>query len=353
MSTHSIDLATRDDRHVRFECGETETLLEAADRVSIVLPSACKSGGCGACRVTCRDGDIASDPCSDEALPPEARQRGDILLCRTRPRSALTLDAPFDHAAIGFVAIPLREATVAELEDVGGNVRRLVLQLADDDALGCAAQFAPGQFMEIDVPGQGLRRAYSLANTSNWDGRLEFLVRLHPAGRFSAWVRDGARIGARVQVRGPQGRFTLREGSLRPRYLVAGGTGIAPMLSMLRHMAEMQDATPAHVFFGVNRVEDVFALDSLERLRADLPGLAVTTCVWQAGADWAGFAGTPADALRERLAQGDASPDIYVCGPPALIRAAEAASLAAGVPQAQLFSEVFRPASTAPNRLPI
>jgi NAD(P)H-flavin reductase/ferredoxin len=345
MNTHAIALNTRDDQHVRFECGEAETLLDAAARASIVLPSECKSGGCGACRVTCRDGDTATDPCSDEALPPEARRRGDILLCRTRPRSPLTLDAPFDHGAIGFFRVPLRAAAIAEIEDIGGNVRRLVLQLTDDDDLGCAAAFEPGQFMELDVPGQGLRRAYSLANTGNWDGRLEFLVRLHPAGRFSTWLRTTARIGDPVQVHGPQGRFTLREESLRPRYLVAGGTGIAPMLSMLRHMAELQDTTPAHVFFGVNRVEDLFALDSLERLQADLPGLGVTICVWQADSGWRGFAGTPVDALRERLARRDANADIYVCGPPQLIHAAEATARAAGIPDVQVFGEIFVPAA--------
>jgi NAD(P)H-flavin reductase/ferredoxin len=341
MSTFDIDLTTSDDQHVRFACGTAETLLEAAARASIVLPSECKSGGCGACRVTCRSGDTETGTCSDEALPPAARARGDILLCRTQPRSALSLVAPFDHAAISFVTIPVRDAAVVAIEDVGGSVRRLVLQLAADDVLGAAAEFEPGQFMEVDVAGQGLRRAYSLANTGNWEGRLEFLVRRQPGGRFSAWLWDMAAIGDGVVVRGPQGRFTLRETSLRPRILVAGGTGLAPMLSMLRHMAEFQDVTPVQVFFGVNRRDDLFALDTLEGLRAELPGLGVTPCVWEADPAWRGFVGTPVDALRHHLAVGAASPDVYLCGPPGLLRAAQAATRAAGVPDAQVFSEAF------------
>jgi ferredoxin-NADP reductase/ferredoxin len=346
MTMHSIALTTRDHRTVAFDCGEGETLLDAAARASIVLPSECKGGGCGACRVTRRSGDVTIGTCSEEALPPAERERGGVLLCRTQPRSALALDAPFDHADILFGTIPVRDAEVVAIDDVGGNVRRLVLQLVADDELGSAAQFAPGQFMEIDVPGQGvdggaLRRAYSLANTANWDGRLDFLVRLHPAGRFSGWLRERARIGDHVQVRGPQGRFTLHETSIRPRVLVAGGTGIAPILSMLHHMAELQDTTPVHVLFGVNRTSELFGLECLERLRSELPGLVVTHCVWEFDPAWQGFIGTPVDALRSRLAEGGTRPDVYLCGPPALISAATEASREGGVPDSLVFSEAF------------
>ncbi|CAH2602235.1 Methane monooxygenase component C [Rhodovastum atsumiense] len=346
MTQHQVDLLTRDGQSVRFDCAEDETLLDGAARASIFLPSVCRNGSCGACRVTRTGGEAVLDSCSDEALPTAARARGEVLLCRTRPLGDLALAAPFDHAAIQFEPVPVRNATVLACEDVGGATRRLLLGLEDDPAFGRAATFAPGQFMELGVPGTSLVRAYSLANTTNWDGHLEFLIRLQPGGRFSSWLRDAARPGERLLVRGPLGAFTLREGSLLPRFMVAGGTGLAPMLSMLRYLAECGDMTPTHLFFGVNRFEDLFGQDLLAELNQSLPALTVTPCVWQADPCWNGFVGTPVDALRGVLAHVPGGAEIYLCGPPGLVRAAEDAATQAGVPAEHIFSERFTPAVT-------
>ncbi|TAN50648.1 MAG: oxidoreductase, partial [Methylococcaceae bacterium] len=202
----------------------------------------------------------------------------------------------------------------------------------------------PGQFMELEVPEQAIKRAYSLANTGNWEGKLEFLIRLQPGGRFSTWLKDQAQPGQSLRVHGPQGAFGLSESGLRPRWFVAGGTGLAPMLSMLRRMAELQEPHPARLYFGANRAEEFFCLPELQALQAELPQLQLILCVWKPEADWQGFRGTPVDALRKDLAEAGVSPDIYLCGPPALIDAAETAARALGVPDRQIISERFLPA---------
>ena len=186
--------------------------------------------------------------------------------------------------------------------------------------------------------------AYSLANTPNWDGTLEFLIRLHPQGAFSAYLKDHAKPDDQILVKGPQGGFTADETSQAPRWFVAGGTGVAPMLSMLRQMAELGDAREARLFFAVNTQEELFALDAIEELKRTLPNLGATICVWKPDSDWPDFAGTPVAALDAVLAEGATRPDIYVCGPPALIEATEAASLNAGVHHDRIFSEPFSPA---------
>jgi ferredoxin-NADP reductase/ferredoxin len=341
---YKINLLTRDGASIAFDADASEVLLDAAAKAEILLPSVCGEGGCGACRVTCESGAITLDSYSTSALSDAARAAGEILLCRAKAQSDLELSAPFDKAAVGFAPVPERAARLSEIAPAGAAAVRLVLHYDDDPTYGRAADFIPGQFVELTLPETSITRAYSLANTPNWDGRLEFLIRLHPQGAFSAYLKGGAKVGDFLLVKGPQGSFAANEASQAARWFVAGGTGVAPMLSMLRQMAEFGDAREARHFFGVNSQEELFALEAIDEVKQNLPRLATTICVWKPGPGWAGFAGTPADAVAAALVEAEAKPDIYVCGPPALIEATEAVSIKAGVPRDHIFSEQFSPA---------
>jgi len=123
----------------------------------------------------------------------------------------------------------------------------------------------------------------------------------------------------------------LDETSPRPRCLIGGGCGFAPVLSMLRHLADFQDAQPVHLIYGANLEEELAALPEIEALRATLPQLNVTLSVWHPSATWTGFTGTAADALAAYLAQGGESPDIYACGPPRLLEAVRDVARAHGL----------------------
>jgi ferredoxin-NADP reductase/ferredoxin len=338
-----IDLVTRDGNCVAFGAKPSETLLEAAARESIFLPAACREGGCGSCKATCVTGDFELCAYSKSALSEEDRAAGDILLCRTKARSDLSLKAPFDRAAIGFMPVPERRAVIEELAPAGSSAVRLTLRLQDDPVLGRAAEFIPGQFMKLSVPGASVWRAYSLANTPNWDGALEFLIRLQPNGRFSTYLKDCAKIGDQLLLRGPQGSFAADDSSQASRWFVAGGTGLAPMLSILRQMAEFNDARECRLFFGVNREDEFFADEAIESLKQALPQLAVTLCVWKPKSHWNGFTGTPADAVALALNDAAAAPDLYVCGPPQLIEATANVGLKSGIAHDRIFSEQFLP----------
>ncbi|MEO3788039.1 FAD-binding oxidoreductase [Actinocorallia sp. B10E7] len=195
--------------------------------------------------------------------------------------------------------------------------------------------------VELQVPGSEATRAYSLANTGNWEGRMEFFIRLRPGGLFSSYLREHARPGEWITVHGPQGAFGLQETGLRPRWFVAGGTGLSPVLSMLRHMAEWQEPQPARLFFGVNEPEDVFGVAEIEAVAAELPGFAYDLCVW-CPLD-GGVPATPADRVSERLSFAEAVPDLYLCGPPPMADAVVRAATAAGVPPERVFRERFLP----------
>ncbi len=338
---YKVSLLTRDGETIAFDAEPSDTLLDAAERASIYLPSSCRAGGCGACRVSRESGEVELMSYSSSALSEDERRAGEILLCRAQPRSDLALSAPFDEAAVGFAPVPERRARLVALEPAGSGAVRLRLQYEDDPTFGSAAQFVAGQFVELTLSDGSAKRAYSLANTPNWEGTLELFIRLQPNGAFSNYLRDHAAIGDTLLVRGAQGQFAADEASAAPRWFVAGGTGLAPALSMLRQMAEFVDRRPCRLFFGVNKIEELFALDAIEALKSALPQLVVTLCVWKPEKEWRDFVGTPAEALAEALSTTTERPDIYVCGPPALIGATEAAGQSAGVPHDRIFSEKF------------
>ncbi|KWO08815.1 2Fe-2S iron-sulfur cluster-binding protein [Burkholderia ubonensis] len=337
--TYQIEITTRDGQPFGFACEDGQDLLTAAAEAGITLPSQCRRGSCGACHATVAEGDYDLREHSIDALP--AGQPGAILMCRTTPRSDLRVVASYDRAKVLLQPVPVRIARIAVLDTIADQTMRVELQVEPDDVNGSAVEFEAGQFAELEVPGSGVRRPFSLANTRNWEGRLEFLIRLRPDGWFSRYLLERAQPGDPLTVRVPMGGFGLFAESLRPRWFVAGGTGLAPILSMLRRMAEYQEMIDARLFFGVNRQSELFMLDALQQLQADLPQLKVDLCVWHPRDDWSGFRGTPVDALSAALAGTGVRPDIYVCGPPALVRGVQAAAAAAGVPDAQFASERF------------
>jgi len=114
------------------------------------------------------------------------------------------------------------------------------------------------------------------------------------------------------------------------------------MLSMLRQMAEFGEANDCRLYFGVNTRRDLLCLDEIEALKAALPNLKVDVCVWKPEGDWGGFVGSPVDAFTRDLAEGPA-PEVYLCGPPGLVDATEAAAEKHGVPHDQVFCERFLP----------
>lgn len=340
---HTIELTTRDGAQLSFDCADDQTVLAAAAAAHISLPAQCRQGSCGACYAEVKHGDYQLGEHSPAALPTEKSQRGGVLLCCTQARSDLQISLPLNRDRIVIGEIARRPAVIDAIETIASHTVRVSLSLLPDEA-GDGAMFEPGQFMELEVPDLNLKRAYSLSNISNWENRLEFLIRLQPGGCFSNWLQDHAQVGHVILVHGPQGAFGLNSNSLRPRWLVAGGTGLAPMLSMLRSMAELQDSLPVRLYFGVNHEDELFCLQELRDLQAQLPQLSVTLCVWKPQSAWGGFCGTPADAVAADLAAGQVSPDIYLCGPPALINAVESLARQHGIPESQVLSERFLPA---------
>lgn len=345
-NSHSIRLITQDEKELSFECATDENLIDAAAKAKITLPAVCHEGNCGACHGHCKDGDYEMKSHSKGALSAADEEHGGILMCRTFPRGNMSIEVPSDLAHITSGPVPEPVCEVLAIDDMGGQVRRLLLKVLPDDNGAVNASFEPGQFMELEIPSSDIRRAYSISNAPNWAGELEFMIRLQPNGKFSTWLLEDAKVGDQLNTKGPEGSFLLHQAGLAPRRFVAGGTGIAPMLSMLRQMAEFQETHQSHLYFGINSEEDLFAVDEIEELKASVPNLSVDICVWKPIGEWQGFVGSPVDAFKRDLVTDmtrGIKPDVYLCGPPGLIDAAEMVAEQLELPHTSLFSERFLP----------
>lgn len=335
-TTFPVRLTTSDQVTLTIDVPEGTSVVDAAAAAGYVLPAQCRAGTCGSCHAVAA-GEYRLGPHSPAALPDDAVAAGQVLLCSTYPTGPLEVTTPYARSRILDGGPGRREGVVTDVVKVAAQMVWVRIALESDDEAGAGYQFDPGQFVEVQVPGDDRRRAYSLVNTGNWDGTAELLVKLHPGGYFSGYLTDLLRRWpveqARLVLHGPTGAFGLRESGLRPRWFVAGGTGLAPVLSLLRRMAEWGEPHPARLFLGVPTPGDVPSLPPLDELAATLPKLQVTVCVEHPDDRWTGTVGNPLAALRAAVAEHTGTaPDLYVCGPPGLVNAVGTVASDAGLP---------------------
>ncbi len=336
---HPVRLTTADQVTLTIDVPDGTSVVDAAAAAGYVLPAQCRAGTCGSCHAAAT-GDYRLGAHSSAALPDDAVAAGQTLLCSTYPTGPLEVTTPYARSRILDGSPGRREGVITDVVRVAAQMVWVKIALDPDDDAGAGYQFDPGQFIEVEVPGDERRRAYSLVNTGNWDGTAELLIKLHPGGYFSGHLEDllerwpvAADDGARLVLHGPTGAFGLRESGRRPRWFVAGGTGLAPVLSLLRRMAEWGEPHPARLFLGVPTPEDLPRLPVLVDLAATLPSLRLSTCVEHPDDTWTGLVGNPLTALREAVAEHTGTaPDIYVCGPPGLVDAVGTIASEAGLP---------------------
>lgn len=343
MSSYQIKLNTSDGETLSFACEAGQDLVSAAEKENIYLAAQCHSGACGACIAHHERGEYRLGKCSSDALTEQDRAKNQVLLCRTYPDSDLTMTLPYAYSVVRFEKTPQREAEIIAKTYLTEDTVKLELQLVPDDDDNLSLDFEPGQFMEVHIPedAEGAKRAYSLANAPNWDGSLEFLIKLRKQGQFSAFLDQKAEAGMMLRLDGPMGTFMLQDRGLRPRYFVAGGCGLASVMSMLRRMAEWEEPHPVKLFFGVWDESEVFFSEEITALAAEYPKLQYQICVTQASEGWGGYKGSVVDAFQAALSVETAKPDVYICGSPGLIEGVANVAEAAGIAREELIFERY------------
>ncbi len=186
-----------------YECGDGQTLLEAALRQNLLLRYGCKHGGCGSCKVRLVDGDV-SEHGSSFALTEHDRAADLVLACASVPLEPCTIDVePSGLSEEEFFSGDTSrsfDATVAELERLTSDITRIRLRLDEEMA------FTAGQFVNVEVPGSGELRTYSMANGPDEPRVVELICKTYPTGLFSGYLARAA-VGDAVRLRGPYGQL--------------------------------------------------------------------------------------------------------------------------------------------------
>jgi NAD(P)H-flavin reductase/ferredoxin len=291
---------------VRFEpigeeidCAPEETVLDAAFRQGYNLAYGCREGQCSACKCFLIEGDVALKPYSNFALSESEQSSGYSLMCRAMPEQDLTVELLHydpDNYRLEHT-ISTASATVTAVEALAEDTSRVVL-----DAPGF--EFTPGQYVDIHI--DGATRSFSMANTD--PGRIELIVKRYPGGRFSGKLEGELGPGDTLQYTGPYGALRVRE-SERPILMLAAGSGIAPLLSLLRHLDATDCTRPIRLFFAARTPLCTAELDELKLSDFQLTPFPDRSML---------------DAVDEALAASElVQPDVYMCGPPPMLEAAE------------------------------
>ena len=338
MASYRIALNFEDGVTRFVECRDDEKVLDAAFRNKINLPMDCSDGVCGTCKCRAESGayDLGDD-FIDDALTADEAASGLVLTCQMKPSSDCVIAVPTTAAACK-TGQQKFTATVARVTP--HNDAAIVLEL---DIEGAAAPaFLPGQYVNIDVPGSGQSRSYSFSSASG-ETRVGFLIKKIPGGLMSTWL-EHAEVGTKLELTGPLGSFYLREVQ-RPLLFLAGGTGLAPFLSMLEVLARTNPEQKVHLIYGVTRDLDLVLVDEIEAYTKRLANFTFDTVV----ADVASShprKGWVTQHMPEDVLNGG-HVDVYLCGPPPMVDAVRKHLDDTGVRPNSFHYEKFTPNAVA------
>lgn len=313
------------------------SVVEAAEEAGVRLAHQCCVGTCGTCVGRVTNGVLAMPEGRVYPLSNIEIQDGLRLLCQATPTT--DADAELDYPASMLDDYPRRETTakVTGIDRLAETVVELSIRLPKHVQF----IFRPGQYARLRVPGTDQWRSYSMASGERQKRQLTFVIRLLPNGAMSDYLRDRATLGDQIDLDGPLGSFGLatETGSV---LMLAGGTGIAPMLSMLDKLQAARSQDPIRLIFGCARARDLFHLDEMEGRSSFMSNLTVRVVADEPHQLPGVLVGNPVSALTsEDVAAPDTS--AYLCGPPAMIDAAFVRLEELGLSRKHIHTEQFLP----------
>ena len=336
MSAHEYNV--RIEPHGRtLRVRADQSVLEVALAAGLNLPHSCRSGHCASCRARLVSGEIHYPNGRTAGLTAEEAASGYVLLCQARPRSDLRVEARL--IANAFEAeIKTLPCRIARMERLAPDVMQVFLRLPAVEPL----QFRAGQYLDVLLDG-GKRRSFSIASPPHDSGEIELHVRQVPGGGFTSMLFEKLRAGALLRIEGPIGQFIYRD-SPAPALLIAGGTGFAPIKSILRHALERGSKRPLHLYWGARHSLDLYEEKTVLDWARQFPELTFTAVLSEASAEEAEAdhrrTGWVHDAVLADYPDLAAF-DVYAAGPPAMVEAIRATFPAHGLAEDRLHFDSF------------
>lgn len=295
-----------------------DSLLSTLIEEKIFIPSACGGKGtCGYCKVKVHSGGgpvLATETpfLTEEELKDDVR-----LSCQCKVKQEISIEIPEELFNVKeFIT------TVEEMEDMTDVIKRIKLKLPEGEEVN----FKPGQFIQLMAPlyegnDEEVYRAYSIASSAADKTHIELFIGYVPGGKATTYVHQHLKVGDEVRINGPYGHFYYQDDNDREMILVAVGTGIAPILSILNHMKEEKIERKATFYFGAKTPSDLFLLDyfkELEETLYDFKFIPTLSRVIEEH-NWQGECGRVNNALDKYLVDTD-NKEAYLCGNPPMIQ---------------------------------
>lgn len=325
----------------QFPCGADDTILRAALRAGVGLPYECNAGGCGSCKLELVAGEVASNWPGAPALGERDLARKRVLGCQSRPLSDCTVKARVG-AQYAEASTPRRmRATLTASRALTHDLREFRF------ALPAPVDFRPGQYALLYLPGVDGPRAYSMSSLAQGQPSWDFLIKRSAAGAATGALFEQLREGDEITIDGPYGLAYLRTDGARDIVCIAGGSGLAPVISIARAVA----ADPAlqhltlQLFYGGRGARDICGE---EMLRA-LPGFGerfffhpiISSPAPEDQDSWRGSVGFVHELALETIGMRLAEHEIYFAGPPPMAQAVQRMLFEQKVPGGQVHFDAF------------
>jgi CDP-4-dehydro-6-deoxyglucose reductase len=309
-------------------------LLDAALQAGMHLRHGCKGGNCGACRARLLRGAVDYPYGIPLGLSAAEAADGLVLLCQARATEDLLIDV-VEIGAPGGVTLRRLPARIERTVPLSHDVLGVYLRLPAAEPF----DFEPGQSLDVMLSG-GRRRSFSIASPPHQPPPLELHVRRVVGGEWTEPLFAGSVRNTLLAIEGPLGRFVYRGDSRAPMLLVGGGTGFAPLKSILRHVIENDLDREMTLYWGARAERDLYAHAELVELARRSPKFRYVPVLSEAGSGWSGRRGWVHRAVLDDL-ESLAGHDVYACGPPAMIDACLREFPGCGADPERLFVDSF------------
>lgn len=308
-----------------YNCREGESVLEAFLRQGVSLPFSCRSGICQVCLQRAVSGALPEG--AQKGLKESLAAKNYFLPCVCRPEQDLEFVAPSEDD-LYFPAL------VAEKEQLAGEVYRIRLEPSLE------VNYRSGQFINVRRPG-GPSRSYSLASVPGEDYYLELHVKRMRNGVISNWLIDELEVGGELDIQGPNGScFHAPETPEQNLLLVGTGTGLAPLLGIVRTALAAGHTGQIHLYHGSSMRDGLYLVDELRALAEKAPNFHYVPCLSREAAP-KGFQQCRAHALAFAMHDSLAGWRVHLAGNPDMVDAATALAKACGARSSDVIADAF------------
>jgi len=313
------------------------SLLSSLAEHDVFIPSACGGrGSCAYCKLQVLEGGGSIGPVEEPYLSKEEREEHVRLACQVKVRKDIQVQIPDE-----LFSVRRFRARVEHKKPLTHDIVELRLELIEPDRI----EFEAGQYIQLESPEykgkDSVMRAYSISSVPSDTHHLELLIRLVPDGICTTWVFEHLKEGDELNLSGPYGFFHLSDTDA-PIICIAGGSGMAPIWSIVRDMKEKGIARPATYFFGAQSQKDLFFVDELRQLDKELPWFTYVPALSNEPEDsgWAGDTGLITNVVARHFPD-TSKQEAYLCGSPGMIDASVAVLTKNGMTEENVFYDKF------------